>query len=146
MSKRRDAAAAVKAMIAAAIPGQDVRGLANDAARPTAIPPNGLVIVRPGTMGEPDVDLNPLTYHYQHRIPVELAWMPQAGQDADAIVDAMLEAIGAAVAADRTLGGAVEFLDVTEPEVGDIAAAGTATAAGATFEVVAHYSTSSPLN
>ena len=34
---------------------------------PERIPPAGLLILRDGEPGEPEVTLSPLTYHYQHR-------------------------------------------------------------------------------
>ena len=38
---------------------------------PERLPPDGLVILRDGEPGEPQVTLSPLTYHYQHRAEIE---------------------------------------------------------------------------
>ena len=38
---------------------------------PERIPPAGLMILRDGEPGEPEVTLSPLTYHYRHRAEIE---------------------------------------------------------------------------
>lgn len=145
-SKRLSVVAGAKALVAAALPGADVKGLDNEAAAPSRIPANGLAIVREGNPGEPDVDLSPLTYHWEHRIPVELAAYSSGTKTPAEALDDMLKALGAAVAADRTLGGLCDWLDVLEPEIDDIAETGTRRAKGAELVLIASYSTTTPLN
>jgi len=38
---------------------------------PERVPTDGLLILRDGEPGEPDVTLSPLAYHYQHRAEIE---------------------------------------------------------------------------
>ena len=38
---------------------------------PERMPAGGLLILRDGEPGEPEVTLSPLTYHYQHRAEIE---------------------------------------------------------------------------
>jgi len=38
---------------------------------PERIPASGLLILRDGEPGEPEVTLSPLRYHYQHRAEIE---------------------------------------------------------------------------
>ena len=38
---------------------------------PERVPPAGLLILRDGEPGEPEVTLSPLRYHYQHRAEIE---------------------------------------------------------------------------
>ena len=38
---------------------------------PERVPAEGLLILRDGEPGEPDVTLSPLRYHYQHRAEIE---------------------------------------------------------------------------
>lgn len=146
MSKRLDVLTAVKALIAAALPGVDVKGLDNRADKPDRIPPNGLGIVRAGDPGEPDVDLCPPTYHFRHQIPVELAAYQSTAQTNAQVIDTMMGHIGTAIAADRTLGGLCDYLEALAPGTDDVGANGAATAAGADLVLVAHYSTTDPLN
>ncbi|MFV0318380.1 MAG: acyl-CoA transferase, partial [Microthrixaceae bacterium] len=69
---------------------------------PERIPPDGLLILRDGEPGEPEVTLSPVAYHYQHRAEIEAVVQ---GADRDAAFDALCASIGAAIATDRTLGG-----------------------------------------
>ena len=69
-SKRETVLGAVKALVAAALPGAEVK---RNLAKPERIPPGGLVVIRDGDPGEPDVTLSPVFYLYTHRIPVEIA-------------------------------------------------------------------------
>lgn len=145
-SKRLAVQAGVKALVAAAWPAAKVDGLDNAAPFPERIPADGLAIVREGDPGEPEIDLSPVTYHWEHRIPVEVAALAAGGKSAAEVLDDALRAIGAAVAADRHLGGLCDWLDVIEPSIEDIAAIGTAPAKGAELLFTAAYSTTTPLN
>ena len=44
----------------------------SDAVLPERIPAAGLIILRDGKLGEPEVTLSPLRYHYQHRAELEV--------------------------------------------------------------------------
>ena len=68
---------------------------------PERVPADGLLILRDGEPGEPDVTLSPLAYHYQHRAEIEAVVQ---GADRDAAFDTLSASIGAELAADRTLG------------------------------------------
>lgn len=145
MSKRLIVLTAVKALLARAAPTAEVVGLdgADAAARRT--PPDGLISMGAGDLGDPEVTLSPLTYLYDHSIPVEVL-APN-----EMTVDAIMAAIGAEVALDRTLGGLCDWLDLTAAGTEDIAATddrGNLTARpdrGGTFNIVASYSTPNPL-
>jgi len=43
-----------------------------DEVLPERIPPVGLIILRDGQPGEPEVTLSPLRYHFQHRAEFEV--------------------------------------------------------------------------
>lgn len=107
-SKRETVLAAVKALVAAALPGADVK---RNLAKAERIPPGGLVVIRDGDPGEPEVSLSPLTYLYSHRIPLEIAAYESPTLAREQVLDAMTGAIGAAVREDRTLGGLCDFVD-----------------------------------
>jgi hypothetical protein len=69
---------------------------------PERVPADGLLILRDGEPGEPEVTLSPLAYHYQHRTEIE-AVVQSSHRDAG--LDSLCASIGAALAVDRTLGG-----------------------------------------
>ena len=69
---------------------------------PERVPAAGILILRDGEPGEPEVTLSPLRHHYQHRAEIEAVVQ---GTGRDASLDTMNASIGAALAADRTLGG-----------------------------------------
>lgn len=139
MTKHFAVALAVQALIAAAVPLMTVKGLDADAAFPVRVPAGGLAIVRNSPPGEPEIDLSPPAYRYERQILVEIAAADHAA------LDAALVAIGAAIVADRHLGGLCEWLDAIAPGIDDFAAEGTKTLATATLAVVAAYSTDNPL-
>src|SRR5690606_2303289 len=78
-----------------------------DEVLPERIPPAGLIILRDGQPGEPEVTLSPLRYHYQHRAELEV--VVQAVNDRATAFDSLIAAIGAALDADRTLGGLCDW-------------------------------------
>jgi hypothetical protein len=79
-------------------------------ALPSSVPANGLVILRDGDPGEPDVTLNPRTEFFNHRAEIEVFVTRTAEGGGEAVLDELLSQIGAALAADRSLGGLAENL------------------------------------
>lgn len=142
-SKRETVLAAVKSLVAAALPGADVKRNLTKAER---IPPGGLVVIRDGDPGDPEVSLSPLTYLYSHRIPLEIAAYESATLTREQVVDAMLGAIGAAVMANRTLGGRCDWIEAEAPVTDDIEALGALPGRFADLAILAVYSTTDPLN
>ena len=110
---------------------------------PERIPATGLTILRDGNPGEPEVTLSPLTYFYQHRAELEV--VIQAGSGRDALFDALTADIGAALAADRTLGGLCDWVEAEAPEPVDLPIEGAAALKAAVIIVVLHYATTDPL-
>ena len=43
-----------------------------DEVLPERIPPAGMIILRDGQPGEPEITLSPLRYHFQHRAELEV--------------------------------------------------------------------------
>lgn len=111
---------------------------------PDAIPPDGLVILRDGTPGEPEVTLSPLMYHYEHEAEVELFAQTIDGTN-DAALDDLGAAVGAALAADRTLGGLCDWAEASAPVPTDLPVEGAASIKAALVTVTLHYSTPDPL-
>lgn len=141
-SKREQVLDAIKALVAAALPNADVH---RNLAKPERIPPGGLAIVRDGDPGEPAVLLSPLTYVYEHRVPIEIATFASSMLTREQILDEMLAAIGAAIEADRTLGGLCDFIDAEAPAPNDAETAGSAVARWSDAAIIATYATTNPL-
>ena len=110
---------------------------------PERIPPTGLIILRDGKPGEPEVTLSPLTYFYEHRAELEV--VIQAGTGRDTLFDALAADIGMALAADRTLGELCDWVEAEAPEPVDLPIEGAAALKAAVITIVLHYATSDPL-
>ncbi len=109
---------------------------------PERVPAAGLLILRDGEPGEPEVTLSPLRYHYQHRAEIEAVVQ---GVDRDAAFDTLTASIGAAIAADRTLGGLCDWVEAEAPRPVDLPVEGAASLKAAVIPVVLHYSTADQL-
>lgn len=142
MTTQRDVALALRALVQNALPDADVRGFDGDASVPAEIGQGGEVIGFPGDPGEPEVDLSPLAYHFDHPFRMEIA---AAGGAGGAPLDAMVSAIGNAIRADRTLGGLCSFLEA-QGAVRDDRTLDDVTINWALVTVVASYTTQDPLN
>ena len=114
-----------------------------DEVLPERIPPAGLIILRDGQPGEPEVTLSPLRYHYQHRAELEV--VVQAPNGRASAFDTLIAAIGAALDADRTLGGICDWIEPEAPASVDLPIEGAATLKAAVITVVLHYTTTGPL-
>lgn len=109
---------------------------------PERVPAEGLLILRDGEPGEPDVTLSPLRYHYQHRAEIEAVVQ---GAARDAAFDTLTASVGAALSADRTLGGLCDWVEAEAPRPVDLPVEGAASLKAAVIPVVLHYSTADPL-
>jgi hypothetical protein len=145
MSKRFEVGEAVKALVKRAVPNSKVIGMEPEEARPSTVDELGLVIVRSGDPGTPDIDLSPPTYWYEHTFPVELAARPDGARTARQVLDAMLVAIGREIEADRYLAGLCNYLDAEAPTDGETQTPGAAAISWADCTIIATYSTTSPL-
>jgi hypothetical protein len=114
-------------------------------ALPSSVPVAGLVILRDGDPGEPDVTLNPRTEFYSHHAEIEAYVTPPVGGGGEAALDVLLSEIGTALAADRSLGGLVENLFWSAPETGVLAIQGAAPILTARITVTVEYLVSDPL-
>ncbi|TNF21229.1 MAG: acyl-CoA transferase [Rhodobacteraceae bacterium] len=110
---------------------------------PERVPTDGLLILRDGEPGEPEVTLSPLRYHYQHRAEIEAVVQ---GTDRDAAFDTLTARIGVAIAGDRTLGGLCDWVEAEAPRPVDLPVEGAASLKAAVIPVVLHYSTTDPLS
>jgi len=114
-----------------------------DEVLPERIPVAGLIILRDGQPGEPEVTLSPLRYHYQHRAELEV--VVQASNGRATAFDSLIASIGAALEADRTLGGLCDWVEPEAPASVDLPVEGAAALKAAVITVVLHYTTTGPL-
>jgi len=112
---------------------------------PERVPAGGLVILRDGEPGEPEVTLSPLQYHYEHRAELEVVVQGKTSADRDAAFDALIAGIGAALAADRTLGGLCDWVEAEAPRPVDLPVEGGQALKAAIIPVTLHYSTADAL-
>jgi hypothetical protein len=87
------------------------------------------VVVRDGGLVESIPVLSPLSWAVEHRAEVEVV------ADGNALLDALLVDIGAAVLADRTLGGAVEWAQPGAPDSEEVEFEGASSASAASVPV-----------
>ncbi|SEN75928.1 hypothetical protein SAMN04488003_13313 [Loktanella fryxellensis] len=109
---------------------------------PERVTAAGLLILRDGEPGEPEVTLSPMRYHYQHRAEIEAVVQ---GAARDSAFDTLCASLGAAIAADRTLGGLCDWVEAEAPRPVDLPIEGAASLKAAVISVILHYSTADPL-
>ena len=114
-----------------------------DEVLPERILPAGLIILRDGQPGEPEVTLSPLRYHFQHRAELEV--IVQGANNRATAFDNLIAAIGTALAADRTLGGLCDWVEAEAPASVDLPVEGALSLKAAVVTVVLHYTTADPL-
>ena len=114
-----------------------------DEVLPERIPPAGLIILRDGQPGEPEVTLSPLRYHYQHRAELEV--IVQASGNRATAFDVLIASIGTALATDRTFGGLCDWVEAEAPASVDLPVDGAIALKAAVVTVVLHYTTADPL-
>lgn len=112
---------------------------------PTKVPDEGLVILRDGDPGEPEVVLSPTRYVYQHRAEVEVLVQQADQAGRDAALDDLLVAVGTALAGDATLGGKVDIAHPGSPELLQETLEGAPTIKAAVIPIYLEYSTINPL-
>lgn len=142
MTTRREIVlAALHAVLVARFGGSATTVLRGDVL-PEEIPRGGLIILRDGNPGEPEVTMSPLRYHYEHRAEIEV--MVQR-VDMDTHFDALLSSIGSAIEADRTLGGVCDWVEPDAPEPATLPIEGAINIKAGVVIVTLHYATSNPL-
>lgn len=99
----------------------------------------GIVVVRQGEPGEAQVVLSPRSYSYDHALSVEITAHSQDD------IGTILGLIDGWVEANRSLTGLTDWLEPTAPRQDVAETFGTAEHPYALFDIVASYTTPSPL-
>jgi hypothetical protein len=113
---------------------------------PERVPAGGIVILRDGDPGEPEVLLSPPEYVYEHRTDADVVVDAATPAARDSIFDGIMLAIGSAVAADRTLGGLCDYAETAAPVSVDLIVEGAPGFKAATLPIILHYGTADPLS
>ncbi len=143
MSQRENAIGALFDVLGQLSLGATVK---RNAALPERVSDQAMAILRDGEMGEPEVSLSPLTYHWQHQVTIELFVAKPDASARDARMDGLLIELAALINLDRTLGGQVEYTEIGPPKFDELAPDGTSGVKACLLPVVLHYSSSGPLN
>ncbi len=143
MSQRENAIGALFAVLGRLSLGTTVK---RNAALPERIADHAMAILRDGEMGEPEVSLSPLTYHWQHQVAIELFVADPDTSTRDARMDGLLTELATLIETDRTLAGVVDYAEIGQPKFDDLAPEGTSGIKACLLPVVLHYSSSGPLN
>jgi hypothetical protein len=141
MSRREQ----ILAVLAAVLAGQLAAPVRRNEVLPEKVPAAGLVILRDGEPGEPDITLNPRTEFYAHRVELEVYVPRDPSGGGEVALDQLLGAIGAALRVDETLGGLAENLTPSAPETGALALEGAPPILTARIIVTIEYLVSDPL-
>lgn len=82
------------------------------------IPADGILVLRDGSSGEPDVVLlSPQRFIYDHLAELTVVVKDSTDATRDSKLDAIFALIDSSIAADRTLGGKVEWCESNSPDV-----------------------------
>jgi len=111
----------------------------------TAIPEAGLVVLRDGDPGEPDILLSPPRYIYKHRADIEVFLQNADAVQREADLDQLITLIGDALDTAGTLGGVIDILNPGSPELMTEPIEGAATVKAAIVPVILEYVTATPL-
>lgn len=99
------------------------------------IPSGGLVVIRDGETVEETPILSPLAWQVEHRAEVEITVAGATPAARTALLDALLVDVAAAITANRTLGGAVEWAQPGSASFEDVEFEGAAAARAAAIPV-----------
>lgn len=114
--------------------------------KPQKIERDGIIIIRDGDVGEPEVLLSPLTYIYEHYILLEVMVQNADANIRDATLDNLLVSISNIINSNPTLGGLSEWLEAKAPETAIEPIEGSSTIRTANVQVMARYYTNNSLN
>jgi len=96
---------------------------------------------RDGETTDETAILSPLRWQIEHRAEVDVIVAGATPTDRAAALDVLLAAIGAAIAGDRTLGGAAEWAQPSAPSFTDAEFEGAAAVRAATIPVTLWFTT-----
>lgn len=136
MSARETAIAALYARLTAALAARiPSPTLLRGETTPQRLPAGGLVVLRDGDTVAETAILSPLSWQSEHRAEIEVTVAGATPAARMTLLDAILVDIAAAITANRTLGGAVEWAQPGAADFEDVEFEGAAAARAATIPV-----------
>lgn len=112
---------------------------------PQVISETGIVMLRDGKQGEPEVILSPPICIFKHEAEVEVIVQAVKPEDRDKKLDEILVQIGVLLSSDVTLRGLTDYVYPKPPEIIDEYIEGAPTMKAAVIPVVLEYSTTNAL-
>jgi hypothetical protein len=146
MSQRENAIGALFVLLGQLSLGTSGATVKRNAALPERIADHAMAILRDGEMGEPEVSLSPLTYHWQHQVAIELFVADPDANTRDSRMDGLLTELASLIEVDQTLAGVVEYAEIGQPKFDELAPEGTSGIKACLLPVVLHYSSAGPLS
>ncbi len=141
-SKPEQVLEAIKALLMT-VPSTKVE---RNTAVPEKISGGGLIVLRDGDPGEPDTALGGFGgVYYSHDVEIELYVEEGDATARDTAFDTLVQAVGAVLETDPTLGGLAFGMTYGRPEVDTEAVAGAPAIKTGTITVTVEYETDSPL-
>ena len=139
---RREAVLTALLQRLATLPSATVK---RNEALPEKVPAGGLLILRDGDPGEPEVTLSPATWIWNHLAQLEAFVAGATSEARDAALDTLLEAVGQGLAGDRTLGGLCDWSEPQAPQPDDVTIEGAAPIRAARVPILLIYASSEPM-
>ena len=112
---------------------------------PQKIPASGLVIMRDGKQGVPEILRSPPICLFNHEAEVEVIVQAVKSEDRDKLLDELLEKIGELLSSDVNLTGLTDFIYPKSPEIIEEYIEGAPLIKAAIIPVVLQYSTTNAL-
>lgn len=112
---------------------------------PQKVPRKGLIILRDGKIGEPEVLLSPPCFIYQHRAEIEAVVQDATSADRDTHLDKLLEEVGRLLQIDPTLSGLIDYMHADPPEFIEELVDGGITIKAAIVPIILEYTSTSNL-
>jgi len=112
---------------------------------PERVPASGLLILRDGDPGTPEVMLSPLSYSYEHKAELEVIVQGKTPAARATAFDTIAQAISAVISANRTLGGLCDWVEAAAPKPVDLPIEGGEALKAAIIEITLIYTATDPL-
>lgn len=108
---------------------------------PQKIPKTGIIFLRDGNLGEPEVLLSPLIYIYQHQAEIEVIVQDVDSNIRDELLDKLLLKVNEFIGKSGNLNNLVDYISIGTPEFLLEAPEGTVPIKAAIIPIILEYST-----
>jgi len=142
MSKREDALNALHTLLNTALLEIDVT---RNETEEKPVSKDGYATLQDGEAEEPETLLSPPRYEHEQVAGLIVIVQGKTSADRDAQMDQILEKVSNAILADRTLGGLVDFCEMSPPNFDDEVVDGGLDQKGALVRINLSYISDSPL-